>query len=99
MDAEAAHKGKLRFKVGLVLIAASYVLWAAAALFAAMELSDTEFPWWRVATASLVLNWIAFAAGLLLAGREAVRYLRDRVPGLLRKKPEKQKMNMDSAEQ
>lgn len=61
--------------MGLALIAISYPLWAAAVLFGALQLRRTEFPWWRAAATALCLNWLTFASGILIAGREAGRHL------------------------
>ncbi len=76
MRAEAEDKGKLRFRVGVILIVVNYVLWAASFVFAALALRGTDFPWLRVAATSFVLSWMLFLVGILLAGREAVRYIR-----------------------
>jgi len=74
-----ADRNKFRFRVGLVLIGASYPLWAGAILFGALQLRGSVFPWWRAAAAALVLNWLCFVAGILIAGREAARYFHKRV--------------------
>lgn len=76
LTAEAERNRKLRFKIGLVLIVVSYVLWWATFALGALALHNTGFPWWRVASAAFVLSWVVFAAALWLAGMEASRMVR-----------------------
>jgi len=76
MDTETTDKKKLRFWIGVILILINYVFFAASIAFSALALRGTKFPWWFIAAATYVLSWIIFIAGILIAGREAVHYIR-----------------------
>ena len=88
MDSGAAPhdaKSKTRFRIGLVLIAASYPLWGAAVVLAGMKLRQDGIPWLKFASVALVLNWILFGLGILLAGREAGGYFNKLVRAWLKR--------------
>ncbi len=76
---------KLRFRIGLILIGASYPLWGAALLLGAQQLRSDGFPWWILAAASMVLNWILFSMGILIAGREAASYFKTRTRAMFKR--------------
>ncbi len=62
--------------LGVVLISLSYVLWGAMLVFGAIAVRWPTGPWLRLAAGVWLLNWVAFAAGILIAGREAARFVR-----------------------
>lgn len=99
MSAASIERSGFRFRVGLVLIATSYPLWAGAVVMGALQLRAVSFPWWRIAAAALVLNWICFAAGILIAGREAVSYLHRRAARFLREASAKGKAAIKPADE
>ena len=76
MTAEVDRKKKIRFRIGLVLIGVSYILWYSMFVFEALALRDTEFPWWLVTSAAFVVSCVTFIVGLLLSGREAISLVR-----------------------
>ncbi len=86
MTHEHGRPHKRRFMVGVALVLLSYVLWGAMLLFGAFQVRWRNFPWWRLAAGAWALNWVAFLAGIALAGREAVHYVRRKARGMLGKR-------------
>lgn len=68
------NKNKCKFWIGIGLILSSYVAWAATLILAALALRKRSDFLYFVTTAVYILNWVFFGAGLILAGKEGVRY-------------------------
>jgi len=75
---EVGRKRRLRFKIGLILIAVSYVFLGAVFIFGAAALGGRVWPQWA-AFISFVVSWAIFLLGLLLAGAEAARLVREKL--------------------
>ncbi len=71
--------------LGVALVSLSYVLWGAMLLFAAFAVRWPKGPWLYLAGGVWLLNWAAFIAGILIAGREAAGYVRHKIAGVFRR--------------
>lgn len=87
-----------RFIVGVGCIALSNVLWAGAVVSGALALRGNAELYGRLACISLVLNWAALGVGLILAGREGVRYLRRALARIAVHLPFKARVGMKAAQ-
>ena len=61
------------FGIGVILVAASYLLLAPTFLFAALGLAGKAWLWCRLAGATYVLSWMMFLGGIALAGPDAIQ--------------------------
>ena len=81
MVVKTEDKGKLGFRIGIILIVVSFLFCASSFIFGALAFRGTEFPWFSGAVAAFVLNWIAFAVGILLVGPATARRIRGWLSG------------------
>jgi hypothetical protein len=75
VNIEIKDKEKFRFRLGVILIVINYILWGSSLIFAAMALQGFGYVWWQFTGAAVILSWITFIAGILFAGRRAIRYI------------------------
>jgi hypothetical protein len=71
--------------LGVALVSLSYVLWGGMLLFGAFAVRWPGQGWLYLAGGVWVLNWVAFIAGILIAGREAARLVRRKITGVFRR--------------
>ena len=74
-------------RLGVILVAASYLLMVPTFVFLALAAAGQSPLWRTLAPATYALSWIVFIAGLLLAGVDAVRTSRRWVVGVLKGQP------------
>ncbi len=85
--AEPPRRPGLRLAVGSGLAALSYPLWGAAIALGIVAAHRGSRAWAHLALGCLVLNWVCFGLGILVAGRPAAVYARRLVLRILRRKP------------
>jgi len=82
MTGSSRPQDRRRFMLGVVLISLSYVLWGGMLVFGAIAVRWPTGPWLRLAAGVWLLNWVAFIVGILVAGREAARFVRRKALGV-----------------
>lgn len=87
MDDTPKPQSRRRFMVGVALITLSYALWGAMLLFGGFAVRWPGGPWLWLAGGVWILNWVAFIAGILIAGREAAAFVRKKALHLFRRRP------------
>mgnify|MGYP001585979746 FL=1 len=76
----------MRLGIGIILILISYLFFGVTFPFGALAVSRPESHWKLIALVCYVLNLVFFFAGLGIAGREAVRVIRERFRRLIGRK-------------
>jgi len=69
------HKS-IRSTIGIILIVISFLFLGLAFMCGAFALYGSELPWAQGAAVAFVLNWIAFAVGIVLVGPVTARRIR-----------------------
>ena len=75
--ANMTHTAKQRklplIRIGIALIALSYVCLALTFIFAAIALAGQTGPWYWLGIAAYALSWLLFVAGFIVAGPDTAR--------------------------
>ncbi|MFC1497044.1 hypothetical protein ACFLS1_01035 [Verrucomicrobiota bacterium] len=80
------RKKKARLKIGLILIAISYIFWGAMFAFGALAINNIKSPWSYAALAAFILSWIIFIPGIMMTGVGAFPLIRLGFRQLLKRK-------------
>lgn len=84
---EKKDKRKTLFIVGIILVAANYVLMVPVLLLTSFSIGGKSWIWLKVAAVLYALSWALFGAGFLAAGPHAVRTVRQWLLQWLTRKP------------
>lgn len=78
---------KIFLKIGFVLVAISYLLWAPALLFLSLSIAGETGLWSRLAGITYAVSWVFFIAGFLLAGSDGTRLARHWILAKFKRNP------------
>ena len=84
---ETNDKRTSLLRIGCALVVISYLLWIPTFLFAALAVGAEAWFWGRCSACAYALSWAFFIAGLVVAGRDAVRASRRWIGRMFRRQP------------
>ena len=84
---DAKDKKTSLLRIGCTLIVISYLFYIPILLFAAMAVEAKGWFWGRFSIGAYALSWAFFIAGLMVAGRDAVRASRRWIGRMFRRQP------------